>query len=400
MKRVYLAVIITSALTLLYFSHTFSFWDSGIGLSTLKVGFIYENDESMPYTYNFVAAERALEEQYGRKVQILTKSNTLEEETEEPVRDLVRSGCNILFTNGYSGQFMELASEYPDVQFCQISYMEQPPETAPENYHTFNGEIYQGRYAGGVVAGMKLRELLDRRLIAPGEARVGYVAAYPTAEVISGFTAFFLGVRSVAPEADMRVRYTGTWGSYSKERDAAKRLIREGCVVLSQHTDTIAPAVACEEAALRHTVYFVGYNEGMMDVAPTTALISTRINWKPYILSAVDAVFKGETIEKNVDGNVHGNDVSAGFERGWVEMLDLNTYIAADGTEQKLNETIENLKRGTIQVFRGDYIGVNPEDPSDICDLSTGFQENASYSSPSFHYILKGAIVERNRLKS
>ncbi|MBQ7371845.1 MAG: hypothetical protein IJW67_08190 [Blautia sp.] len=130
----------------------------------------------------------------------------------------------------------------------------------------------------------------------------------------------------------------------------------------------------------------------MLDVAPTTALISTRINWIPYILGAVEAVLENVPIEKYVDGNVHGNDISAGFDRGWIEMLDLNTHIAVNGTQQRINETIEALNRGSIRVFQGDYIGVNPEDPSDTFDLSRGFTENEDSSSPTFHYVLEDVI--------
>ena len=393
MKRVYLATAATCALTLLGFILLFSLRDRRIEADSLKVGFIYENDESMPYTYNFVTAERALETEYGGRVQILTKSNTLETETEEPTLDLIRRGCRIIFTNSYSEQFADLAPDYPDVQFCQVSHLEKAPETVPENYHTFKGEIYQGRYVSGIVAGMKLKELIDQGVLSREEAVAGYVAAYPTAEVISGFTAFLLGIRAIVPETTMKVRYTRTWGSYMKELDAARKLIDAGCIVLSQHSDTIGPAVACEEAQTDHPVYFIGYNQSMLDIAPTTALISTRINWTPYILGAVGAVFEDIPIEKNVDGKVHGSDIGAGFERGWVEMLELNTYVAAEGTQQKINETIDSLKRGNIQVFRGEYTGVNPDDPSDTCDLRTGFAENAAYSSPSFHYILDDVIT-------
>ena len=397
MKRVYIATALTSLAMLLVFSLIYSFWDPVTKWRTLKVGFIYENDESTPYTNNFARAQVYLEEQYHDKIQVVSRSNVLEEETEAPLRELVDEGCNIIFTNSYSHQFRDVAKEFPDIQFCQVSYYDSHEEELPENYHTFKGEVYQGRYVSGIVAGMKLAEMMDNRVIYSDDALVGYVAAFPTTEVISGYTAFLLGVRSIVPTATMRVLYTNTWSSYVLEKNAAKRLIDEGCVIISQHTDTIGPAVACEESFIKsHKVYHVGYNQSMIDVAPTTSLVSTRINWTPYIVGAIEAVMNEKTIEKEVEGRVHGiskNDMSAGFDLEWVQILELNNHITAFGTEEKVRETVNALNRKTIRVFEGNYIGINPDDESDIIDLRHGYEENKDCSSPTFHYILKDVIT-------
>ena len=255
------------------------------------------------------------------------------------------------------------------------------------------GEIYEGRYISGVIAGMKLKELLDKGTITKEQARVGYVAAYPYDEVISGFTAFFLGVRSIVPEALMDVKYTNTWSDYSIEKKCADELIARGCVILSQHSDTTGPAVACEEKYAEKEVYHVGYNVSMIDVAPTTSLLSCRIDWEPYIVSACEAVLANKKIEKCVKGNVHGNDIGAGFERGWVEMLELNSLIAAEGSEEKIEELTRDFDKGRIDVFKGDYVGVNPNDGNDTYDLNQGYSENKDSSAPSFHYILRDVIT-------
>lgn len=394
MKKVYITAVVTAALTLLAFSFYHSFWTKKVKTDSLMIGFICENDESTPYTNNFLMAEAALEEMYPGKVTVLTKSNVQESETKEPAEELIRKGCTMLFTNTYSEEFTKMAEENPDVQFCQVSFQNEVNEDVPPNYHTFQGEIYQGRYVSGIAAGLKLRDLIDRHYITPEEALVGYVAAFPTADVISGYTAFFLGVRSVAPEALMRVKYTNNWSSYSLEKDATKDLIDKGCIVLSQHTDTIGPAVACEEAAAGKQVFFVGYNQSMLDVAPTTALISTRINWIPYITQAAGAVLEGEPIEKYVEGKVHGTtDMGAGFEREWVEMVDLNTHIAVQDTDKKLAEAIAALEKGSLQVFKGDYTGTDPVNPADTIDLRDGYIENEFSSAPSFHYVLDDVIT-------
>ncbi|MBQ2453387.1 MAG: BMP family ABC transporter substrate-binding protein, partial [Lachnospiraceae bacterium] len=289
---------------------------------------------------------------------------------------------------------MKLAPEYPGTQFCQTSYMDMNGKSVPDNYHTFKGEAYQGRYVSGIAAGMKIKEMISEGIITEDQAIVGFVAAFPTSEVISGYTAFLMGVRSVVPQAVMRVRYTQTWSSYALEKSAAEQLLDEGCVVLSQHTDTIGPAIACEETSQSRPVYFVGNNQSMSEVAPGTSLVTARICWEPYVLSAVEAVMMNKDIESMVSGNIHGHDVSAGFEKGWVEMEDLNLQVAADGTQQAMDAAIDRFDKGDVSfVYKGDYTGADPADPSDTCDLREGYIENEYTSYPLFHYILNDIIT-------
>ncbi len=394
MKRVYILTVVTCLGILGLLLACFRLLNLSGGRDHLKIGFIYDNDESTPYTYNFSLAQDALEKKYGDRVEIVTCSNVLDDEMEEPLRELADGGCDIIFFNGYSTLVRELAPEYPDIEFCQTSYMDMSKETVPPNYHTFKGEAYQGRYVSGIAAGVKIRQMILEGTITEDQAVVGFVAAYPTPEVISGYTAFLMGVRSVVSQAVMRVCYTNTWSSYAHEKSAAKRMIDEGCVVISQHTDTIGPAIACEEASENKEVYFVGYNQSMSEVAPGTSLITSRICWEPYILSAVEALMMNEPIEKMVSGNIHGTDVCAGFDKGWVEMIDLNEQVAAPSTQDAMNSAIGQFARGNgAFVFRGNYKGVNPEDPSDTIDLRNGYIENENTSYPTFHYILSDIIT-------
>ena len=256
-----------------------------------------------------------------------------------------------------------------------------------------------------VLAPIVGEQCLDLLKVATGEASfgdgvgslpllLGFVAAFPTSEVISGYTAFLLGVRSVVPQAVMRVCYTQTWSSYAQEKEAAQQLIAEGCVIISQHTDTIGPAIACEEASENRSVYFVGYNQSMSEVAPSSSLVTSRICWEKYVLAAVDAVMRGKQIESVVSGRIHGTDVSAGFEKGWVEMTDLNRQAAAPGTQEAMDSAIELFRRGRSDfVFKGDYTGVDPDDPKDTIDLRSGYAENEITSFPTFHYILNDVIT-------
>ncbi len=394
MKRIYITAVLTCLVILAGIIGCFRLLNLTSGRDGLKVGFVYDNDESTPYTYNFSLAKDAVERKYGERVEIFTCSNVLDDQIEEPIRELAAKGCDIIFFNGYGELVMELASEYPKIQFCQTSYMDMSDQTVPANYHTFKGEAYQGRYVSGIAAGMKIRQMISEGIISEDQAIVGFVAAFPTSEVISGYTAFLLGVRSVVPNAVMRVRYTETWSSYAQEKSAAQQLIKAGCVIISQHTDTIGPAIACEEAFQSSPVYFVGYNQSMSEVAPAASLVTSRICWEPYVLSAVDAVMKDRKIESVVSGRIHGTDASAGFEKGWVEMIDLNLQAAAPGTQEAMDSAIELFRRGKGDfVFRGDYTGIDPDNPKDTCDLRGGYIENENTSYPLFHYILSDIVA-------
>jgi len=359
----------------------------------LKIGFVYDGDESIPYTNNFIRAEHTIEERFGSKIEIFSRKNINPDEAEDVLDELVEKGCTLIFTNSYSHAIIakEHAQKFPNVQFCQASGDNANTEPFVKNYHTFMGEVYQGRYISGIVAGLKLKELIEKKVIMPDQAQIGYVGAYPYPEVISGFTAFLLGARSIVPSARMTVTYTYTWSSFSDEKLCAKHLIDEGCVIISQHSDTIGPAVACEEN-FEKNVFHVGYNQSMIDIAPMTSLISTRINWTPYITGAVEAMLKDIDIEKNVKGHKHGNDIGAGFNLGWVQMLEVNSIIAAKGTEQAVEKAIQAFKKGKQNIFIGNYVGINPYDEEDVYDLRKGFKENADSSAPSFCYILKDVI--------
>lgn len=400
-KNKWLITAVVCLAVLLIVTIATGFWSRAPKESVIRIGFVYSEDESTPYTANFIRAQYALEAEFGEQVEILSRSNVLSRDAERPMLDLIRAGCRILFINLDTDIPVTLAREYPDVIFCQISMPDVRIEGTPENYHTFNGEIYQARYVSGIAAGMKLQQMMnssengENEKPDPEKGVIGYVAANSTAEVISGYTAFLLGVRSVVPNATMRVRYTGSWGNYDMEKEQTQALIDEGCVIIAQHVNTSAPANICEESTRNgHPVYHVGYHQSMLDIAPSCALVSIRTNWIPYVTETVRAVMNGHSIETDVKGNVHGRDMSAGFENGWVELLDLNLFIAPEGTKEKTDQAIEDLKKGKIKVFSGDYVGVNPRNRGDTFDLSEGFTENEYSSSPSFEYILKDCIIE------
>jgi basic membrane protein A len=351
---------------------------------------ICDGDKSTPYTANFA---RAAEQLQHDGVQMEFYYNTPAENAGELITQLADESVDLIFTNSYEyGETVRrMAEQYPEIQFCAATC--DNADASVPNYHTFMGEICQGRYVCGVAAGAKLSEMIENGVITEDQAVIGCVAAFENAEVISGYTAFLLGVRSQCPAAVMRVRYIHTWSNFAAEKKTAEELIAEGCVIITHDTDTIGTAIACENAEMPYPVYHVGYNQDMISTAPTTALTGTCINWEPYMRTAAEAVQAHKPIESLVNGRTFVNDAAGGFTEGWVRMFDLNTATAAPGTEELLEETITKLHQGRIHIFQGDYTGVDPEDPSDVCDLNKEYIENASSSAPTFHYVLNDVIT-------
>ena len=395
MKKSYIVTFLTAVFAVAIFYFVAMEYNGTNTAKTVKIGVVYVGDTSNAYTHNFIKAINAIENTYGEDVEVLPKYNIAEGNEEEAILDLANSECDIIFGTsfGYAAAMKKVAQAYPDIEFCMATGTNANDDPIIKNYHTYMGEIYQGRYAAGVVAGMKLRELIDNGVISEKDVKVGYVAAFPYAEVISGYTAFFLGVRSEVPDAVMYVKYTNSWSDYMLEKKYADELIDQGCILISQHSDTTGPAVACEERDVSTLVYHVGYNISMTSVAPTTSLISSRINWEPYMSAAVKAVMDGKEIESYVNAHKFGRDSGAGFERDWVQMTQVNESITAPGTEERIEALVSGFRNGSIEVFKGDYTGKDPFDPEDTIDLRTAFNENGNSSAPTFHYVLDDCII-------
>ncbi len=360
----------------------------------IKVGFIFVGDEITPYTNNFIKARKHIKEVYGDRIECVTIYNVTEGQLEKPLQKLIDEGCNYIIaaSYGYGPEVKVKAKQYPGIQFCVPTGDNANEKPVLSNYHNCFGEIYQGRYVCGKVAGMKIKQMIDEKIITKEQAKIGYVAAFPLPEVISGYTSFYLGVRSVVPEAVMTVKYTNTWSSYSLEKQAAKELVDEDCVVISQHSDTVGPAAICENAQRDIPVYHVGYNQSMTDIAPTRSLVSCSVDYSSYFEQSVYALLHDKKIEDCIDGRTYKQDAMAGVDKGWVRILDINEAIVPKGTKEMVEDTIEKIEKGKLEVFSGPFTGVSVFDPDDKIDLNTPYKENANSSSPSFCYVLDDVI--------
>ena len=306
--------------------------------SDFKVGFITLHDENSTYDLTFINAAKAACEKLGVEYTLIT--NVPEgQECYDKAAELADAGCNIIFADsfGHEDYMIQAAKEFPDVQFCHSTGTKAHTEGL-DNYHNAFASIYEGRYLAGIAAGMKLNEMIDSGKITADQAKIGYVGAFTYAEVISGYTSFFLGARSVCPSASMEVTFTGSWYDETAEKEGANKLIADGCVLISQHADSMGAPTACETAGVPN----VSYNGSTESVGPNTYIVSSRIDWEPYYEYAITAAMNGDPIDTDWTGTL---------ATGSVVLTDLNANVAAEGTQEAIDAAKAELEAGTRQVF-------------------------------------------------
>ncbi len=306
-----------------------------------KIGFMFLHDENSTYDKNFLEAAEAATAELGLKAdQVIFKTNIPEgNECYEAAADLADQGCDIVFANsfGHEPYILKAAKEFPDVEFCHATGTTAHTENVP-NFHNAFASIYEGRYLAGIAAGMKLNEMIEDGKITADEAKMGYVGAFTYAEVISGYTSFYLGAKSVCPTVTMEVQFTGSWYDEALEKEAATKLLSNKCVLISQHADSMGAPTACENAGVPN----VSYNGSTQSACPNTFIVSSRIDWAPYFKYIINAKLNGEAIAV---------DWCEGFEAGSVKLTDINEAVAAKGTKEALEDAKAKLIAGEINVF-------------------------------------------------
>ena len=306
--------------------------------SDLKVGFIFLHDENSTYDLNFINAAKAACEELG--VEMIPKYNIPEgSECFEEACDLVDRGCSIIFADsfGHEDFMIQAAEKYPEVQFCHATGTKAHTANLA-NFHNAFASIYEGRYLAGIAAGMKLNEMIEAGQFTAEEAKMGYVGAFTFAEVISGYTSFYLGAKSVCPTVTMDVQFTGSWYDETAEKEAANVLISNGCKLISQHADSMGAPTACETAGVPN----VSYNGSTVSACPNTFIVSSRIDWTPYFKYMINCVINGEEI---------ATDWCKGIPEGSVVLTDINEKAAAAGTAEAIEAAKAELVAGTRHVF-------------------------------------------------
>ena len=314
---------------------------AGIPLDQIKVGFIFLHDENSTYDLNFINAAKAACEALGlTEDQYVLRTNVPEgQECYDAAAELADDGCNIVFADsfGHEDFMIQAAREFPEVQFCHATGTKAHTEGL-DNYHNAFASIYEGRYLAGIAAGMKLNEMIEAGEITADQAKMGYVGAFTYAEVISGYTSFYLGAKSVCPSVTMDVTFTGSWYDETAEKEAANKLIAEGCVLVSQHADSMGAPTACEEAGVPN----VSYNGSTLDACPNTFIVSSRIDWEPYFEYMINCVVNGEAIAADWTGTL---------STGSVVLTDVNEAAAAEGTAEAIETAKAALEDGSLHVF-------------------------------------------------
>ena len=307
----------------------------------VKLGFIFLHDENSTYDLNFMnGAKEACAALGLSEDQYLFRTNIPEgQECYDAACELADAGCTIIFADsfGHEDYLIQAAKEFPDVQFCHATGTKAHTEGL-SNYHNAFAAIYEGRYLAGVAAGLKLNEMIAAGEFTAEEAKMGYVGAFTYAEVVSGYTSFYLGAKSVCPSVTMEVTFTGSWYDETAEKEGAKRLIDNGCKLISQHADSMGAPTACEVAGVPN----VSYNGSTVAACPNTFIVSSRINWAPYYEYVVNCVKNGEAIAADWTGTI---------ATGSVVLTEVNEQAAAAGTADKIAEVKAEIEAGNIHVF-------------------------------------------------
>ena len=333
MKKLF-ALVLALALCLTAFAATAE-------VEGVKLGVILLHDEDATYDLNFINGVNEAVAALGlSEDQVIMKRNVAESnDCYEAALDLVDEGCNLIFANsfGHETYILAAAKECPDVQFCHATGTMAHTEKLDNIHHAF-AAIYEGRYLAGIAAGMKLNEIKAAGNLKGEVPMMGYVGAYTYAEVISGYTSFYLGAKSVCPDVIMKVQFTGSWYDEKEEKPAAEALINAGCDLISQHADSMGAPTACENAGIPN----VSYNGSTVASCPNTFIVSSRINWAPYFQYIVNQVAAGEAIATDWTGTI---------ATGSVVLTDVNTTAAAAGTVEAIAETKAAFEKGEIKVF-------------------------------------------------
>lgn len=341
-----------------------------------KAGFIFLHDENSTYDLNFLNAAKEACEALG--VEYIIKVNIPESEAcYDAAAELVDEGCTYIFADsfGHEPYMIQAAKEFKDVQFCHATGTKAHTEKL-DNYHNAFANIFEGRFLGGVAAGLKLNEMIDAGEFTAEEAKVGYIGAFPYAEVVSGMTSFFLGVRYVCPSATMDVTFTNSWYDPTLEQEGAVKLINNDCKLISLHADSMGAPTECQN----NGVPFVFYNGSAKDACPDTYIVASYINWAPYMTYSMKATMNGEAIDADWVGTL---------ENGGVALKDLNETVAAEGTAAKLEEVKAALLDGSLKVFDTDTFTVEGKTltsyMADVDDMGDFVPETEAISGGYFH---------------
>jgi basic membrane protein A len=220
-------------------------------------------------------------------------------------------------------QMVNAAKDNPNTIFMNATGF----KTAP-NLGTYMIMADQARYLEGIAAGSVSKS-----------GNIGFVAAFPIPEVLRHINAYTLGVRSVKPDATVRVVWTSTWYDPNVERQAAESLVGAGVDLLGQYQDSPATGQVAQEAGIRWT----GFNADMSKFAPQAWVTGTEWNWGAIYIKVAEAVLAGKWTPEPIYGVMADDTMSLGpFGDG-----------VSDETKAKIAEKEKEIRAGTFNPFTG-----------------------------------------------
>ena len=360
----------------------------------VTVGLICLHGDYSTYDNNFIQAMKAAKKKLGFKLVIKEDVPEEGDDCYNEAAALVEQGCNVIFADsfGHEANMIKAAKQFKDVLFCHATGTQGAAENLP-NFGDAFASIYEGRYLAGVAGGLKLAALYgngDGAAVSADNAKVGYVGAYTYAEIISGFTSFYLGVRSVVPNATMEVKFSGSWYDETKERDIANELMDRGAKLISQHADSHGAPTACQAKGIPN----VSYNGSTLSDGPDTYLISSRINWQPYYEHVIMGFKKAKdagqapTVENNFTGTLADGSVE----------VDACSKNCPSGAQAKVDEVKAKLKNGSLRVFDTSKFTVNNGEAPTEANMKPG---SATWGDiPADQQLLTGGYYHESEFRS
>ncbi len=293
----------------------------------LKIGFIYVSPiGDAGWTYQHDIGRLEMESALGDAIETKYIESVPEgSEAERVIRGFAADDYGLVFTTsfGYMNPTIKVAKNFPKVKFEHATGYK-----SAKNVGTYVARFYEGRYLSGIVAGKMTKSNV-----------AGYVAAFPIPEVLRGINAFTLGMRSVNPDAEVKVIWTNSWFDPGREREASDVLITQGADVITHHTDSTAAVQVADEKG----VWSVGYHSDMSKYGPKGHLTAVTHHWGDYYTKIAQQV---------MDGTWETTNVWGGIKEGMIKLAPLNEAVPAD-VVALVAEKEAAIKEGSLHPFQG-----------------------------------------------
>ncbi len=293
----------------------------------LKIGFVYVSPiGDAGWTYQHDLARIAVEKKFGDKIQTKYIESVPEGvDAERVIRDLAQNGHKLIFATsfGFMNPTLKVANQFPKNFFEHATGF----KTA-KNMGFYNARFYEGRYLAGIIAGKMTKTNI-----------AGYVGAYPIPEVVMGINAFMRGMKSVNPNAQIKVVWANSWYDPGREREAADTLVSQGADILTHHSDSTAVVQAAEAKK----IYAIAYHSDMSKYGPHAQLAAVTHHWENYYTGVVQSV---------LDGTWKPDQVWGGIKEGFIKVAPINAAVPADVVALvKAAET--DIASGKLHPFTG-----------------------------------------------